>query len=114
MRMLPLPLLLWIISNVVLRGRGQNQTFWVLAIMLSLFEPLTQGIGILFLKPSSDLLTPFLTLFMPYFITDYPLNLGQAALFRKYGFLASFAMRLGFYLAWHIAYGNFIYPMIGH
>jgi hypothetical protein len=52
------------------------------------------------------------TQFLPYFITSYPLNLGQAVFFRKYGFLASFAMRLGFYVIWHIVYGNFIYPSI--
>jgi len=56
--------------------------------------------------------TLLLTQFLPDFITNYPVNFGQAAFLRKYGFLAPFAMRLGFYVMWHIVYGNFIYPLL--
>jgi len=42
-RIFAIPVSLWLISNLILRGRGQNQTFWVLAILLSLFEPVTRG-----------------------------------------------------------------------
>jgi hypothetical protein len=66
-----------------------------------------------FEKPSIDPMMLLLTQFLPYFVTNYPLNLGQAILFRKYGFLASFAMRFGFYMMWHVVYGNFIYPALG-
>jgi len=112
-RIFAIPFFLWLISNLILHGRGQNQTFWVLAFLLSLFEPVTQGLGIIFLKPTADPMLLLLTQFLPYFITNYPLNLGQAVFFRKYGFLASFAMRLGFYMMWHVVYGNFIYPFLG-
>ncbi len=111
-RILAIPLFLWLISNLFLRGCGQNQTFWILAVILSLIEPVTQGLGIIFLKSSANPMILLLTQFLPYFVTDYPLNLGQAIFFRKYGFLASFAMRLGFYVMWHIGYGNFIYPIL--
>lgn len=93
---------LWLISNLILCGHGQQRTFWILAVVLSLIEPVTQGLGIVFLKPSASPLMLLMTQFLPYFVTNYPLNLGQAAIFRKYGFLASFAMRLGFYLIWHV------------
>ena len=112
-RIFAVPFLLWLISNLFLHGHGQNQTFWVLAILLSLFEPVTQGLGVIFLKPSANPIPLLLTQFLPYFITNYPLNLGQAVFFRKYGFLASFTMRLGFYIMWHVVYGNFIYPLLG-
>jgi len=112
-RIFAIPFFLWLISNLILRQRGQNQTFWFLAVLLSLFEPVTQGLGIIFLKPSADPVMLLLTQFLPYFITNYPLNLGQAVFFRKYGFLASFSMRLGFYVMWHVVYGNFIYPFLG-
>ncbi len=111
-RMFVIPFFLWLISNMVLRKRGQEQTFWVLAVLLSLFEPVVQGLAIVFLKPSADPGMLLLTQFLPYFITNYPLNLGQAAFFRKYGFLASFTMRLGFYMVWHVIYGSLLYPMI--
>jgi hypothetical protein len=108
-----IPFFLWLISNLVLRRRWQEQTFWVLAVLLSLFEPIAQGLAIVFLKPSADPGILLLTQFLPYFITNYPLNLGQAAFFRKYGFLASFTMRLGFYMVWHVIYGSLLYPMLG-
>lgn len=111
-RIFTIPFFLWLISSLILRGRGQERTFWILAVVFSLFEPVTQGLGIIFLKSSADPLMLLLTQFLPYFVTNYPLNLGQAAFFRKYGFLASFAMRLGFYVMWHVIYGNFIYPLI--
>lgn len=43
-RLLPIPLLLWLISNLALRGRGQKRTFWVLAVLTSLIEPGTQDL----------------------------------------------------------------------
>jgi hypothetical protein len=111
-RVFPLPLLQGLISNVILRNKWPERVYWVLAIVLSLIEPATQGLGIVFLKTSESLLNVLLTKFLPYFVTNYPLNLGQALFFRKRGLLASWAMRLGFYLLWHIVYGNFIYPLV--
>src|SRR6266513_4988224 len=43
-RLLPIPLLLWLISNVALRGRGQDRAFAVLAVLTSLIEPVTQDL----------------------------------------------------------------------
>ncbi len=108
----PLPLLLWLISSIILRGRYKSPVFWVLAVLLSLGEPALQGLGILFLKTSSGTPWLFLTVFLPYFLTDYPLNLGQAIFFRRYGLLAPVALRLGFYLMWHVVYGSLLYPAL--
>lgn len=94
-RLLPVPLLLWLISNVMLRGRGQSHIFWILAILTSLIEPLTQDLDVL----------PFgMTLFAVVFLEDFALNLAQAALFRKCGFLAAIVMRVAFYMIWHVLY----------
>jgi hypothetical protein len=98
-RLLPLPLLLWLISSLALRGRGREQTFWALALLLSLVEPLSQDLS----------LGQFGTGVMAaVFVQDYALNLSQAALFRRSGFLAAIALRVVFYLVWHVAYGNFL------
>ena len=98
-RLLPLPLLLWLISSLALRGRWQVQTFWALAVLLSLVEPLSQDLS----------LGEFGTGVMAaVFVQDYALNLSQAALFRRYGFLSAIALRVVFYLVWHVAYGNFL------
>ena len=98
-RLLPLPLLLWLISSLALRGRGRVQTFWALALLLSPMEPLSQDLA----------LREFgLGVMAAVFVQDYALNLAQAALFRRHGFLAALALRVVFYLVRHVAYGNFL------
>jgi hypothetical protein len=34
----------------------------------------------------------------------FGLNLTQAAFFRRYGFVASIVVRLGYYVVWHVLY----------
>ena len=110
-RLLPFPVLFGLIGYLILRRRWEQRAFLILAVLLSLFEGLTQGLGILLMKPSENVWIPFFTLFLPYFATNYPLNLMQAFHFRRRGLLASFSMRVGYYLVWHIVYGSLIYPV---
>ena len=91
-RLFTIPVLLWLISKLLLRGRGQEATFWVLAILTSTLEPVTQLAGYRVLP-----LLPLLFVLLQAF----GLNLAQAAMFRKYGFLASITLRLAFYLIYH-------------
>ena len=46
----PVPLLLWLVSGVALRGRGQARTFWVLAALSAAVEPPLQGVPLLVLS----------------------------------------------------------------
>jgi hypothetical protein len=94
-RLFLLPVLLWLISSVLLKHRGQTQLFWVLAILASLIEPLTQDLAALQL--GAVMLTAVL-------LKGFGLNFLQAALFRKSGFLAAMLMRVAFYLIWHVLY----------
>ncbi len=94
-RILPIPLLLWLISNVMLRGRGQSQVFWILALLLSALEPLGQ-------------ITDLAALPVPIMVIDtslqYAENFVEVTFFRKYGFLSAILVRFGFYLIWHVLY----------
>jgi len=94
-RLLLIPVLLWLIAKVLLRNHGIGPVFWILALATSLIEPLTQDL---------DLGQFGLALMIGVFLLDYTLNLTQAALFRKYGFLAAIVMRVAFYIIWHIVY----------
>ncbi len=94
-RLLPIPLLLWLVSNLVMKGRGQSTTFWVLALLLAALEPLSQSV---------DILTLPLPLMFTDFAIYYVVNLTQIAYFRKYGFLASILVRVAFYFVWHTLY----------
>lgn len=99
--LLPVPLLLWLVSNVGLKGRGQARTFWVLAVLSSLLEPALQG-GLL--SESDGALGP--GVFVVYVAHAFAFNLAAAAGFRRYGLLAAVLVRLSYYLIWHIGYGN--------
>ena len=107
------PVLLGLISYVILRKRWQEQTFWVLAILLSFLEPLSQWSNQMAFQKMDNPMEVFLMFFLPMFVTNYPMNVVQAWLFRKHGFLASFMVRLGYYIIWHIVYGSLIFPLIG-
>src|SRR5262245_19439844 len=94
-RLFLVPLLLWLVSNIALRGRWQAQVFWVLALLTSLIEPLSQDM---------DLFQFGVGLMAAVFLLDFAHNLTQAALFRKYGFLAAIVVRVALYAVWHIVY----------
>jgi hypothetical protein len=111
-RLFLFPVLLWLISYVVFKKRWQEQIFWVLAILLSLLEPLGQLLGQMTPKVMEDFGQFFVILFLPMLATNYPMGVAQAYVFRKYGFLASFTLRIGYYIIWHIVYGSLIFPLL--
>jgi hypothetical protein len=100
LHLIPIPLLLWLISSVILRNRWQEPVFWGVAIVLSLCEPL----GMISAISQTGLLEQsIIPIFM--IIVSYSMNLIGACLFRKFGFLAPLTMRLSLYLAWHVVFG---------
>jgi hypothetical protein len=101
--LLPLPLLLWLISGGILRGRGQVATFWALALLSSIAEPLLQGAGVVMMAQGA--IAP-LTIAL-YAVESFGHNLASAIFFRRYGLLAAILVRLGHYMVWHVIYGNF-------
>jgi hypothetical protein len=107
-RLFTVPFLLWLISGVLLRGRGQERTFWVLAAVSTLFEPLLQGVGLF--SMGGGMIT--VGMLAAYMVTAIPLNLAQVLFYRWYGLVASVLVRQADYLVWHIVYGNFLYATL--
>jgi hypothetical protein len=103
--LLPVPLVLWLISGVVLRGRGQSRMFWGLAALSAAIEPAMQGIPLLIL--ANGAVGP--AAFAAYAVHSYAFNFAAAVSFRRYGLLAPVLVRLGNYLVWHVAFGNFFF-----
>ncbi len=95
-RLFPMPLLVWLISDLLLRGRAQESVSWGAAGLSSLIEPLSQ-VGAMLLLGIESL--PSIALV---FVMVFSANLAQGRLFRVYGFGASLVMRLAIYLVWHI------------
>jgi hypothetical protein len=96
----PVPVLLWLISSVLLRGRAQTPIFWVLAILSSAAEPVLQGASIV------SVFNPGVVAMIV--AVAFAINVAAAVCFRRYGLLAAILVRLGYYLVWHVLYGNFL------
>ena len=104
-RLFTVPFLLWLISSVLLRGRGQARTFWAVAAISTLIEPLLQGVG-LFVVGAGAITLGMLA---GYMVTALSLNFTQVLFYRRYGLVASVLVRQVYYVIWHIVYGNFLY-----
>lgn len=105
LRLFTIPLVVWLGSNLLLRGKWQTIVFWLAVIIAALYEPLphireqlnnVSGVAVLIVLSKWAIQPLFLA------------NVVTGWLFRKYGFLAAFVMRLSFYLVWHIIYGGLI------
>lgn len=103
LRLFCVPLLVWLISRLILRGRWQTPVFWLAAVAVALYEPMPYMMADFAGKtPLGSLYVVFGTLIGPLFVS----NVVAAYLFRRYGFLAPVVMRLSHYLIWHIIYGG--------
>jgi hypothetical protein len=90
-RLILITLPLWLIGTVILRGRGQTAVFWSVALLTSLVESYGQ----------MTLVAGHPGVMAAMGVSMYALNVGEAFLFRRYGFLAPLTFRLSYYLVWH-------------
>ena len=95
-RLFPMPLLVWLISNLLLQGRGEDPASWAAAVLSSLIEPLSQVGAMVMLGLTGAPGMAFV------FLLVFSANLVQGRLFRTSGLGASLVMRLMFYSLWHI------------
>jgi membrane protease YdiL (CAAX protease family) len=95
--------LVWIFSNVLLRGKWQEGIFWVVNVFLGVFYTLSQ------LSQYENLIAPVdLLVMLHFFIMIAVYFILAAYYYRKYGFLAAISMSMGNYLMWHIIWGGII------
>lgn len=95
------PLVIWlgIFGQLIFRGNYQNIIFWVGALIVAAFEPISQLGG------------TFFSGYSPAFyavgaLIIYGINLVQLYIFRHNGFVPMFVMRLGMYFFWHVIWGS--------
>jgi hypothetical protein len=97
-----LPALIWLISSLLLRGRGQTATFWTVTLVSGVAYWLLQMNGIAIFFPEK--FTPALAAQL--FLIIVGVIVGGAAAFRRAGFLAALSFRYGLYLVWHIVWAS--------
>lgn len=95
----------WLISYVLLKGKWQNQTFWIVAVL----SALAFALGHL---PAAMLLLEFKTvseippaLISEIIILNGVLSLFAAYYFRKFGFLAAVGIHFWADVVWHVIWG---------
>ena len=103
-RLIPIPILLWLGSSVLLKGRGQNKIFWILAVLTSAVEPVIQGVPLMQLAGGEIGILSFFA----YAVHDYTFNFAEAVCFRFYGLLSAVLVRFGNYMIWHIGFGFYL------
>lgn len=94
-RLIPLTLIL-LLGKWYANGKYFNAFFWTGVVLISLREPLEQ-------LPDGEILFIIYSL-----LTGFIMNCLQAIHYKKSGFLASLAVRLGHYLFWHILLGIYV------
>jgi hypothetical protein len=102
---LPVSLLLWLIAGVVLRGRGETPTFWVLALIASAIELAEQGPSVVASATAAGGSIDLVGIVL-YIVHNFGFNFSAAVLFRRYGLLAPILVRVGNYIVWHILFGH--------
>src|SRR5262249_1687589 len=90
-RLIPIPILCWLIGVLILRGRHRMTVFWVVATLTSLLEPVAQAMPLASRAPTLALIVGS---------TEYVGNFLVAWLFLRFGWPALIAMRLIQELAW--------------
>lgn len=105
LRLFAIPFLVWLISNLVLRGRWQTPVFWLAVVIAALYEPLPH-----ITKELSGVTATAVPIILVKWIVQplFLANIISGWLLKKYGFLAPLTLRLSFYLVWHIIYGGLI------
>jgi hypothetical protein len=94
-RLAPIPILTWLVSNVILRGRGQAQTYWTVAVLAAAQEPLLWGLGMV-----HTALAPTTATFVALSSGEtFAINLLEAYGLRRFGWPAAIVFRLGYYAA---------------
>lgn len=95
----------WLISRVILKGRRQNQVFWIVAVLSAILFALAHIPTVMIsfgLKNINEISTVFMTEII---LLNGVLSLFAAYYFRKYGFLAAVGVHFWTDVVWHVIWG---------
>ncbi len=92
-----IPIVVFIVSTKLLKGKSEGIVFWTIGIMAALIEPLT--------NPGLNYVTQHGLTGIPVILFVLLINLLSIWFIRKYGFISAIFLRVGHYSVWHILYG---------
>ncbi|MEM8968821.1 MAG: hypothetical protein AAGE93_20565 [Bacteroidota bacterium] len=91
--------LLLVILTVFSKEKSLTKVIWWCIIVVSTLEPVYQSTFSL-----SGQYPPWVTVYIALHI--FLINLSQLLLFKNYGFISMYSLRLTYYLSWHIIWGE--------
>ena len=95
----------WLISRVILKGRRQNQVFWIVAVFSAISFALAHIPSVMVslgLKNVTEIPT---VLMAEIILLNGVLSIFAAYYFRKYGFLAPVGIHFWTDIVWHVIWG---------
>ncbi|UCH10582.1 MAG: CPBP family intramembrane metalloprotease [Fidelibacterota bacterium] len=104
-RLFFIPVWMWLISSVVLSGKGRNPVFWIVTVLSALafaFGHLP-AVMVLFEFPTVMDVPP--ALLAEIILLNGVISIFAAYYFRKYGFLAAVGIHFWTDIVWHVVWG---------
>lgn len=96
---------MWLISRVILKGRGQNPVFWIVAVLSALAFAFGHLPSVMFLYDFTTVGDMPPALLGEMILLNGVLSLFTAYYFRKYGFLAPVGIHFWTDVVWHVVWG---------
>ena len=104
-RLFFVPFWVWLISSVILKGRGQGQIFWAVAVASALafaLGHLPSVMGVLGLEQANQIPVALVSEIL---VLNGALSIVAAYYLRRYGFLATVGVHFWTDVVWHVAWG---------
>ncbi len=95
----------WLISRVILKGRGQNPVFWIVAVFSALAFAFAHLPATMLLFDFATLAEVSTALLAEMILLNGVVSIFAAYYFRKYGFLAPVGIHFWTDVVWHVVWG---------
>jgi hypothetical protein len=108
-RLFFIPLWMWLISTLLLRGRWQNEVFWIVAILSALAFALGHLPAVMMALGIDQVSDVPAALMAEIILLNGVLSLLAATYFRRYGFLAAVGIHFWADVVWHVVWGLIVW-----
>ncbi len=104
-RLFFIPLLVWLVSRVVLKGQQEQVVFWNAAIFSAVFFAAGHIPSVMYLLDVASLSDIPAAMLAEMFLLNGVLSLVAAYLMRKSGYLAAVTLHTSTDIVWHVIWG---------
>ena len=106
-RLFFIPFWVWLISTVLLKGRGQDPVFWIVTLVSALAFAIGHLPSVMFTLGLTEISQVPPALLGEMILLNGIFSLIAAVLFRRFGFLAAVGVHFWTDIVWHVIWGLF-------